>query len=128
VVQDACVHAFRGIGNFSGVNARARTLTIIRHTAYQWLRKNRPAALVIVDDLEGVAPARSGASEVETPEAAFIAKAEAIRLDEAIAALPVMRRETLVLREIQGLSYREIAEVTGVAIGTVMSRLARARG
>jgi RNA polymerase sigma factor (sigma-70 family) len=66
--------------------------------------------------------------EVETPEVALIAKTEAARLTEAIAALPATPRETLVLRDIQGLAYREIAEVTGVPIGTVMSRLARARG
>jgi RNA polymerase sigma-70 factor (ECF subfamily) len=58
----------------------------------------------------------------------LIAKTEAARLTAAIAALPVIPRETLVLRDVQGLAYREIAEVTGVPIGTVMSRLSRARG
>jgi RNA polymerase sigma factor (sigma-70 family) len=119
VVQDACVSAFRGIGNFSNGNARAWTLTIVRRSAYQWLRRYRPAALVFVDDPESVTPMRSSDLQVETPEAA--------RLEEAIAALPVIPRETLVLREVHGLAYREIAEVTGAPIGTVMSRLARAR-
>jgi RNA polymerase sigma factor (sigma-70 family) len=128
VVQDAFLAAFRGIGNLSGGNARAWVLTIVRHAAYQWLRKNRPAALVFVEDLESVTLDLSAAPEVETPEAALIAKTEARLLEEAIAALPVIPRETLVLREVQGLTYREIAEVTGVPIGTVMSRLARARG
>ena len=73
----------------------------------------------------------SGAAAFEqgpqTPEAALIAKADARRLEAAIAELPVPFRETLVLRDVQGLDYREIAEVTKVPIGTVMSRLARAR-
>src|SRR2546421_6285857 len=60
VVQDACLRAFRGIGNFSGGNARAWVLTIVRHTAYTWLGKNRPAALVLVEDVEGVGRAQSG--------------------------------------------------------------------
>jgi RNA polymerase sigma factor (sigma-70 family) len=128
VVQDAFLAAFRGIGSLSDGNARAWVLTIIRHAAYRWLRKNRPASLVFVEDLESVTPDLFGAPEVETPEAVLIAKTEATLLEEAIAALPVIPRETLVLRELQGLTYREIADVTGVPIGTVMSRLARARG
>jgi RNA polymerase sigma-70 factor (ECF subfamily) len=128
VVQDAFLRAFRAIGNLSDGNARAWVLTIVRHAAYQWMRKNRPAALVFVEDLESVTRDRSDQPEVETPETAFIAKTEATRLEDVIAALPVIPRETLVLREVQGLAYREIAEVTGVPIGTVMSRLARARG
>jgi RNA polymerase sigma factor (sigma-70 family) len=128
VVQDAFLAAFRGIGNLSDGNARAWVLTIVRHAAYQWLRKNRRAELVFVEDLESVALDLSAASQVETPEAELITKTEATHLEEAIAALPVIPRETLVLREVQGLTYREIAEVTRVPIGTVMSRLARARG
>jgi RNA polymerase sigma factor (sigma-70 family) len=128
VVQDSFRRAFRGIGNLSDGNARAWVLTIVRHAAYQWLRKNRPAARIFVEDLESVTPSGSGERDVETPEEALITKTEATRLEAAIAALPVIPRETLVLREVQGLAYREIAEVTGVPIGTVMSRLARARG
>jgi RNA polymerase sigma-70 factor, ECF subfamily len=127
VVQDACLHAFRGIGNFSGGNARAWVLTIVRHTAYTWLGKNRPAALVLVEDVEGVGRAQSGEPDVETPETALIAKADAGLLEAGIAALPAPFRETLVLRDLQGLAYREIAGVTEVPVGTVMSRLARAR-
>ncbi len=127
VVQDACLHAFRGIGNFSGGNARAWVLTIVRHTAYTWLGKNRPPAIVLVEDIEGVERAQSGEPDVETPETALIAKADAGLLEAGIAALPAPFRETLVLRDVQGLAYREIAEVTQVPIGTVMSRLARAR-
>jgi RNA polymerase sigma factor (sigma-70 family) len=131
VVQEACLRAFRGIGGFAGVNARAWVLTIVRHAAYAWLGKNRSAALVMVDDLEAVeqqqASGAAPASGPQTPEAALIAKADAARLEAAIAELPLPFRETLVLRDVQGLDYREIAEVTKVPIGTVMSRLARAR-
>ena len=127
VVQDACLHAFRGIGNFSNGNARAWVLTIVRRTAYTWLGKNRPAALVLVEDVEGVGRAQSGEPDVETPETALIAKADAGLLEAAIAALPAPFRETLVLRDLQGLAYREIAGVTEVPVGTVMSRLTRAR-
>ena len=130
VLQEACVDAFRGIAGFAGGNARAWVLTIVRHAAYRWLRKNRPAALVAVDDLEALGARCSDASNAQqsqTPEAALIAKADAERLERAIAALPVPFRETLVLRDVNGLDYRDIAGVTGVPIGTVMSRLARAR-
>jgi RNA polymerase sigma factor (sigma-70 family) len=132
VVQDACLRAFRAIRGFAGGNARAWVLTIVRHTAFSWLGKNRPAALVVTDDLEAVERAQHEAGAVPdresvTPETALIAKTDAARLEAAIAALPTPFRETLVLRELQGLDYREIAEVTGVPVGTVMSRLARGR-
>jgi RNA polymerase sigma factor (sigma-70 family) len=127
VVQEACLRAFRGIGNFSDGNARAWVLTIVRHTAYGWLRTNRPTTVELVDDLESIKGAQSSELNVETPEMSLIAKADAKVLDAAIAALPTPFRETLVLRDIQGLAYREIAQVTGVPAGTVMSRLARAR-
>ena len=132
VVQEACLRAFRGIGGFAGVNARAWVLTIVRHAAYTWLGKNRSASLVMVDDLEAVEQKQSSAGAAfeqapQTPEAELIAKADARRLEAAIAELPVPFRETLVLRDVQGLDYREISEVTKVPIGTVMSRLARAR-
>ena len=126
VVQDACLRAFRGIAGFREGNARAWVLTIVRHTAYNWLGKNRPATLVVTNDVEGIEGAEiaSGDAEAETE---IIAKADAARLQAAIEKLPPPFRETLVLRDLQGLDYREIAKVTGVPIGTVMSRLARAR-
>jgi RNA polymerase sigma-70 factor (ECF subfamily) len=129
VAQEACLRAFRSIGSFSGANARAWVLTIVRNTAYTWLRKNRPAALVAVEDLEAIENARMipGDPGAETPETALIAETDAARLAAAIAALPSPFRETLVLRDLQGLDYREIAAVTGVPVGTVMSRLARGR-
>jgi RNA polymerase sigma factor (sigma-70 family) len=129
VVQEACLRAFRGIGGFAGGNARAWVLSIVRNTALTWLSKNRPAALVVVDDLESIESAQAipGDPDSETPETALIAKTDRARLEAAIAALPAPFRETLVLRDVQGLDYREIAQVTDVPIGTVMSRLARAR-
>jgi len=82
VVQEACLRAFRGIGGFSGVNARAWLLTIVRHAAYTWLGKNRSGSLLIVDDLEAVERKQASAGALseqapETPEAALIAKADA---------------------------------------------------
>ena len=132
IVQDACLRAFRGIGGYNGGSARAWLLTIVRRTAYSWLGKNRTPMLVAVDDLDPKSrqEAESGGNSYaspETPEAELIAKADASCLEAAIAALPVEFRETLVLRDIQGLDYREISQVMATPIGTVMSRLARAR-
>ncbi len=133
ILQEACLRAFRAIGTFSGGNARAWVLTIVRRTAYSWLSKNRLAVVVAIDDLN---PKERAAAEgggdrdtlnAATPEAELIAKTDSARLEAAIAALPLEFRETFVLRDIQGLEYREIAEVTAVPLGTVMSRLARAR-
>lgn len=128
VVQDACLRALRGIGNFSSGNSRAWVLTIVRHTTYSWLHKNRPAAVVQVEDLEAINCAQLSGLDVETPETTLSARDDATLLESAMATLPIALRETLLLRELQELSYREIAEVTEVSIGTVMSRLARARG
>jgi RNA polymerase sigma-70 factor (ECF subfamily) len=127
VVQDACLRAFRAISS-ADVNPRAWMLAIVRNTAFTWMRKNRPAALVAVEDPAEIEQAQStAADDVATPETALIAKSEAAQLEAAIAQLPPVYREALVLRDIHGLSYREIAGVTGVPIGTVMSRLARGR-
>jgi RNA polymerase sigma factor (sigma-70 family) len=133
IVQEACLRAFRAIDGFSGGSERAWVLTIVRRTAYSWLSKNRVPAVVAVDDLnlrERTWAEHGGDGEAgnnATPEMELIARSDAARLEAAIAALPVEFRETFVLRDIQGLGYREIAEVTGTPLGTVMSRLARAR-
>ena len=129
VVQEASLRAFRAIGNVAEGNSRAWVLTIVRNTAYTWLKKNRPSALVVVDDLEAVESAQvvTAQPDRETPEAALIAKTDAAALEAAIAELPAAYRETLILRDVHGLGYREISQVTGVPIGTVMSRLARGR-
>jgi RNA polymerase sigma factor (sigma-70 family) len=130
VVQDASLRAFRAIRSFAGGSARAWVLWIVRNTAHSWIRKNRPSAVVTDEDIEAVelANAKPGDPTAETPEVALIAKSDAEHLRAAIAALPTPFRETLVLRDIEGLNYREIAEATEVPIGTVMSRLSCARG
>ena len=108
---------------------RAWLLAIIRNTAFTWLAKNRPNAVVLAGGAEE-AHAHQGALEEQaapTPEDALIAKADRESVAAAIDALPVAFKEVLVMREINGLSYREIAGTIGAPIGTVMSRLARAR-
>ena len=132
VMQEACLRAYRAIETFAEGNARAWFLTIVRNTGYSWLQRHRPRAVIFTEDLAPGGRAALDAGTVhaeaqETPEAALIARDEAGRLARAIEALPVPFREALVLREYHGLGYREIAEVTGAPIGTVMSRLARAR-
>src|SRR5262249_60111899 len=90
VVQEACLRAYRAISTFAGGNPRAWVLTIVRHTAYTWLRRNRSASLVMVDDLEAVERAHvdPGDPEQSTPETELIAKADAARLESPIAELP----------------------------------------
>ncbi len=126
VVQDACVRALRGIDNFAQGNARAWVLTIVRHTAYDWLSRNRPAMLVRVESVEATSDLL-GEPIWETPETQLIAQDEKTSLHNVIASLPARFREPLLLRDNLGLSYREIAASIGVPTGTVMSRLARAR-
>jgi RNA polymerase sigma-70 factor (ECF subfamily) len=130
IVQEACLRAFRGIGGFADINPRAWLLSIVRNTAYTWFKRHRDPKLVAVDSIEEVERVDAGidwASAPASPEAALIERADSARLEAAIAALPIEFRETLVLRDIEGLDYRTIAEITAVPIGTVMSRLARAR-
>jgi RNA polymerase sigma-70 factor (ECF subfamily) len=128
VVQDVCIRALSALETQTVSNSRAWLLAIVRNTTFTWLGKNRPKALVVTDDDRVFEEARSRMNEESepTPEAALIAKADVALLQDGIAALPIAFRETLVLREINGLS-REIAEVTLSPIGTVMLRLARAR-
>ncbi|TPK65036.1 MULTISPECIES: sigma-70 family RNA polymerase sigma factor [unclassified Mesorhizobium] len=131
VVQDACIKAHTGISGYAGGNARAWLLTIVRNTAYTWMSRNRPRGMLAVGDLgdldEMAAAHGISVPDEYGPEASLIAKADTVALETAIAALPQPFRETLVLRDISGLSYREIAAMLGVPMGTVMSRLARAR-
>lgn len=130
VVQEASLRAFRAIETFGDRNPRAWVLTIVRNCAYSWLAKNRPKAIVQGEDLEEAertAVAKSGAPPVADAEAEMIARQDGAALEKAVAALPVAFREVLVLREVQGLAYRDIADVMRLPIGTVMSRLARAR-
>ncbi|TPM24999.1 sigma-70 family RNA polymerase sigma factor [Mesorhizobium sp. B2-3-4] len=132
VVQDACIKAHAGMTGYAGGNPRAWLLTIVRNTSYTWMARNRPRAMMAVGDLgdlDDMAAAHGTSLPAEDgPEASLIAKADTAALEAAIAALPQPFRETLVLRDINGLSYRDISAMLTVPIGTVMSRLARARG
>src|SRR5580692_2666000 len=123
VAQEACLRAFKFFGSFRGENARAWLLTIVRNTFYNWLRKNRPPEMAgaIDDEALAVEDISVNAQAVQLR----LADAETVR--RAIAELPVEFREIVVLREMEGLSYKEIADLSAVPIGTVMSRLARAR-
>jgi RNA polymerase sigma factor (sigma-70 family) len=131
VVQDACIKAYAGLAGYAGGNARAWLLTIVRNASYTWLSRNRARGLMPVgdlSDLDDFSVAQGVNLESgENQEASLIARADAAALEAAIAALPEPFRETLVLRDINGLSYREIADMLDVPIGTIMSRLARAR-
>lgn len=132
ITQEACLRAFRAVQTFRGESPRAWVLTIVRNTAYSWLAKNRNVKFVSVEDLDvdGRTEVELGGSLAEsavTPESRLITQADASDLEHAIASLPDPFREIVVLRDIQGLSYHEIATVSGLAIGTVMSRLARGR-
>lgn len=121
VAQEACLRAFKFFGNFRGDNPRAWLLTIVRNTFYTWLQKNRPQSVVAIDDDE------LAEIEDQTGKPGAFHRADADVLRAALETLPLEFREAIVLRELEGLSYKEIAEVAGVPVGTVMSRLARAR-
>jgi len=128
VVQDACIRAYRAVGTVRERSPRGWLLAIVRNTAFTWLAKNRPKTLLVTDDeLIFEEAGQLNDSSSTTPEAAVIAKADADLLQREIGALPVPYREVLVLREIEELSYREISELIAIPVGTVMSRLSRAR-
>jgi RNA polymerase sigma-70 factor (ECF subfamily) len=125
VVQEACVRALRYIKSLKPGDVRPWFLTIVRNAFYDWIARNRPAELIHDD---GTIVAVTEDPSATDPQEAAIRKAEMQGLAEALAALPLQFREALVLRELEGLSYKEIARIADVPIGTVMSRLARARG
>ena len=127
IVQEACLRAFRSLDHLDKGSPRAWLLAIVRNTAFTWLQKNRRTDTVPIEDGTEMSPMNLGVDARLDPEAELIAKANAAELEAAIQALPMEFRETLVLRDIQGLEYREIARVVGVPVGTVMSRLSRAR-
>jgi RNA polymerase sigma-70 factor (ECF subfamily) len=124
VTQEACLRAFRFFDGYQGGNMRAWLLTIVRNTCYTWLHQNRPPDTNEVFDEEIHSAEFSGSS---SPEMQVLAGADKESLRRALEELPDIFREVLVLREIEGMSYREIANVASVTLGTVMSRLARAR-
>ena len=120
-VQEAYLQALRHFAGFRGENARAWLLTIVRRVCYGWAERARRhgwSEPELLDELPGAG---------DDPETAFLRGERREQLARAVEALPFPFREVIVLREIQDLSYQEIAAVTGVPIGTVMSRLARAR-
>lgn len=121
VAQEAMLRAFRFFRGFHGGDARAWLLQIVRNTCFTWLEKNRPMELAAEFD-EELYP-QPGV----TPEALAIAGDNRERLTRALEDLPPRFREVLVLRELEGCSYKEIAAITSMPIGTVMSALARAR-
>jgi len=123
VVQEAYLRAFKFLSGFRGGDSRSWLLRIVRNSFYDWLKRNRreETGKLFEDELE------QAADPSATPDSSLLEKTDNELLHEAIAELPVEFREILVLRELEGFSYKEIAEVADVPLGTVMSRLARAR-
>ncbi len=126
VVQEAMLRALRFFGSYRGGSGKSWLLTIVRNTAIDWMRANRPAHMAPPPPDDGD-PLENIPAEGDDPEAALIRVGDREQVDRLIAALPAEFRECLVLREMEELSYKEIAAVTGVPLGTVMSRLSRAR-
>lgn len=137
VVQEAYLRALKYFDSFHGTDARGWLLTIVRNTSYTWLRENRLddiAASMDDDCFDSMHSSHEALSEVgglsvlaPNPETQLIQQADDDLLRRAIAHLPVEFREAMVLRELEDLSYKQIASITEVPVGTVMSRLARAR-
>jgi RNA polymerase sigma factor (sigma-70 family) len=123
VVQDAYVRALRFFSSLRGEDARAWLLTIVRHTWYGRFPRRAGAPLTMVED-ENAGDRRD---ESLDPEALLIQHQTVQHVRDALELLPADFREVLVLRELEGLAYKEIAAIVGIPIGTVMSRLARAR-
>jgi RNA polymerase sigma factor (sigma-70 family) len=123
VVQEAYLRAFKHFGSFHGDDGRPWLLAIVRNTCYTWMQHNRSPELMIPLDDE--------LHEIEStdlnPEALLLQSADTQMVRQALEELPVEFREVIVLRELEGLSYKQIADVAEIPLGTVMSRLARAR-
>lgn len=123
MVQEAYLRALRFFGGFHGTDARAWLLTIVRNTCYTSLKRKQGPEFAC--DFEEVVMTKE--SDVPDPESSHEMKVQAELINEAIEKLPVEFREVVILRELEELSYKEIAAITGIPIGTVMSRLSRAR-
>jgi len=121
VAQEAVLRAYRFFNGFRGGDARAWLLQIVRNSCYTWLQNRKPAELVTEFNEE----LHSKASV--DPETVALQASDHTKLQAALQALPVRAREVIVLRELEGCSYKEISEVTGIPMGTVMSTLSRAR-
>ena len=126
VVQDALVRAMRYVGGLRGEGARPWLLQIVRNTCYSWLKENRPAEQIVFDEPD-TAWQDLAAPAADEPHAMAVRNADRRQIDMAIASLPIPFREVLVLRELEDLSYSDIARIAEIPVGTVMSRLARAR-
>lgn len=123
VVQESFLRAFTSFDSLRSEDPRPWLLAIVRNTCFTWLKRNRPAAACLeTDGLLDQTPAPAA-----DPEALLLALADVSRVRAAVESLPPDYRIVIVLREFEDLSYKEIATVTGVPMGTVMSRLARAR-
>jgi RNA polymerase sigma factor (sigma-70 family) len=130
IVQDAALRALQALSTVSVDRPKPWFLAIVRNAALTFMARNRRKTLAYAGDLadlDALDP-REGDEAAPNPEQALIAMQDGERLREAIASLPSPLLETLVMRDVNGLSYREIAEATATPVGTVMSRLARARG
>ena len=123
IVQESYLRAFKFFGGYQGGDSRAWVLKIVRNTSYSFLEKNRPAGLAEEFD-EKIHTADTERPDAET---ALLRSSDSHMLRKALAELPVAFREVLVLRELEDMSYKEIAEVMDAPIGTVMSGLARGR-
>jgi RNA polymerase sigma-70 factor (ECF subfamily) len=123
VVQEAFLRAFHFFDSFHGGDGRSWLLAIVRNTCYTWLKRNRPQEPTVAYDEEK----HSGADPAGSPDTPLLRSEDRQLLHRALEALAPEFREAIVLRELEGLSYKEIADVTGAPLGTVMSRLARAR-
>ncbi len=124
VVQDAYLRAFRFFDGFHGGDSRVWLLAIVRNTCYTWLRQKQAYEALAPFDEE---LHNSSSSDLD-PEVLLLQSADTATLKEALAELPVEFREVMILREMEDLSYKEIAAIAGIPLGTVMSRLARGRG
>jgi RNA polymerase sigma-70 factor (ECF subfamily) len=123
VVQEAYLRAFKFFGSFHGGDSRAWLLTVVRNTCYTWLQRNRMPDQTMEFDEE----IHSLDSDAANPETMLLHSVDQQLLRQALEALPVELREVLILRELEGLPYKEIADIANIPMGTVMSRLARAR-
>jgi RNA polymerase sigma-70 factor (ECF subfamily) len=128
IVQEAALRALQALERAAVVRSpRAWWLSVVRNTALSFMTRQRPGALTFVGDLDDLDAIGAPDQAAESAEQRLIGLEEGERVRRAVAALPSPLRETLILREINGLNYREIAEATSAPIGTVMSRLSRAR-
>ena len=125
VVQEAVVRALTYFPSFRGTNPRGWILQIVRNAAFASMKVNRGLVAVSGDELEGDDPRL--ADPADNPEMALMKEQDSQRLARHLAAMPIDLREVLVLREIEELAYKDIAAITGAPVGTVMSRLWRAR-